>query len=203
MVNQVLGVSEATPDAGGNRVHASGDRAPVDGHRGLHRGRRTAHHHRSLHPLHQISDQAPSLGKIRGSRRQLQLFGPQTGRMPPPNLPVGAHQETQPPRQQRGRRHGRRTCPDHGAGSGDRGGASGGDSGRGGRGSGGNSLSDGGGGGGNSGTGHSGGGPTRTLGHGLCYTAGPTSVGPQRGPSVGDAAEEGMRSACRKVWLRV
>ena len=112
VIRQGPGVSEATPDADGNRVHAPGDRAPVDDHRGLHRGRRTAQRHRSLHPLHQISNQAPSLGKIRGSRRQLLLFGRQTGRIPPPKLPVGAHRETQPPRQQRGRQHGRRTCPE-------------------------------------------------------------------------------------------
>ena len=100
MVYQGPGVSEAALDAAGGRVHAPGDRATVNDHRGLHRERRTAQRHRSQHPL-QISDQAPSLGKIRGSWRQLLLSGRQTKRLPPPKLPVGAHQETQPPRQKR------------------------------------------------------------------------------------------------------
>ena len=41
----------------------------------------------------------------------------------------------------------------------------------------------------------SGGGPTSNEGHRLCRTAGPTRVGPQRAPSVGDTAKEGTRSS--------
>ena len=116
--------------------------------------------------------------------------------MSPPKLPVRAHQKTQPPRQQRVAAR-EADVPGTTSGNGDSEGASGGDSGRDGRGSAGNSLSDGGGGGGggNSGAGHGGRGPTRTQGHGLGHSAGPTSVGPQRAPSVGDAAKEGTRSA--------
>ena len=74
MVHQGPGGSEATPDAAGNRLHAPGNRAPVDDHQEIHRGRRAGQRSRSLHPIHQIFDQAPSLGKIRGSRRQLLSF---------------------------------------------------------------------------------------------------------------------------------
>ena len=112
MVHQGPGVSEATPNATGDRIHAPSDRAPVDDHRGLHRGRRTAQRHRSQHLPHQIFDEAPSLGKNWGSRRQFLFSRRQTGRLHPPQLPVGAHQETQPPPQQRGRRHGRRARPE-------------------------------------------------------------------------------------------
>ena len=170
----------------------------MESHLGLHRWRRTAHFTaRSTHSIKSPTKRPRSRKPGAPAGDNYCFVDDRLGGCHRRKCPWECAKKPNRRASNRGGDTGGGSARNHGAGSGDRGGAYGGNSGQGGRGSGGNNLPDGGSGGGgrNNGASHSGGGPTRTLGHGLCHTAGPTSVGPQRASSVGDAAKEGTRSA--------